>query len=267
MTDLFGRYFVLILFLLCATQTPARAQQPFATDDADVTPKGKLHFEFSNEYDLLQRSLFPARAQNTADAELDYGLLEGVEVGVESPLIVIRNARGVAPAAFGVGDTNLSVKYNFLKEREGSRWPALAASLNVELPTGDPARQLGSGLTDVWLYGIAQKSVSDRTKARLNGGILFTGNATTGVIGIKTRGRVYTGAASFVRQFTHRLDLGAELFGAVSANFRLNRGQLQTQVGGNYALHKNFTLDFGLTAGRFAASPRLGAQLGLSKDF
>jgi hypothetical protein len=265
MTNLFGRQFLLILFLLCAMPTHARAQQPFATDDADVTAKGKLHFEFSNEYDLLQRSLFPSRAQNTADAELDYGLLKGVEVGVESPLITITDARG--PAAFGVGDTNLSVKYKFHKEREGSRWPALAASLNVELPTGDPARQLGSGLTDVWLYGVAQKSLSDRTKLRVNAGLLFAGNTTTGVIGIKTRGRVYTGAGSVVCQFTRRLDLGAEIFGAVSANFRLNRGQLQTQVGGNYALGKNVTLDFGLTVGRFSASPRLGVQLGFSKDF
>src|SRR5919198_6501165 len=116
---------------LCLQSSPARAQQPFATDDADVTPRGHSHFEFSNEYDLLQRSLFPARAQNTADAELDYGLFGGVEVGVESPLISIFNARGTAPAAFGIGDTNLSAKYNFLKEREGSRRPALAASLNV----------------------------------------------------------------------------------------------------------------------------------------
>ena len=250
---------------LCLLPSRARAQQPFATDDADVTAKGKLHFEFSNEYDLLQRSLFPSRAQNTADAELDYGLLEGVEVGIESPLITITGAR--RPAAFGIGDTNLSVKYNFHKEREGSRLPALAASLNVELPTGDPARQLGSGLTDVWLYGVAQKSLSDRTKLRVNVGLLFAGNTTTGVIGIKSRGRVYTGAGSVVRQFTRRLDLGAEIFGAVSANFRLNRGQLQAQVGGNYALGKNVTLDFGLTAGRFSASPRLGVQLGFSKDF
>jgi hypothetical protein len=265
MTKHSGRRFILLLLFLCAPPTPARAQQPFVTDDADVTPKGRLHFEFSNEYDLLQRSAFPARAQNTADAELDYGLLDRVEVGVESPLISIFGARGAA--AFGVGDTNLSVKYNFLREREGSRLPALAASLNVELPTGDPARKLGSGLTDVWLNGIAQKSVSDRTKLRLNGGLLFAGNTTTGVIGIKARGRVFTGAASVVRQFTRRLDLGAEVFGAVSGNFRLNRGQLQAQLGGNYALRKHFTLDFGITAGRFAASPRLGAQLGFSADF
>lgn len=256
-----------VVVFLCLLPARAGAQQPFVTDDAEVTPKGKFHFEFSNEYDLLQRSLFPARAQNTADAELDYGLFHGVEVGVESPLIAIFNARAAAPDAFGVGDTNFSVKYNFLKEREGSRLPALAASLNVELPTGDPARQLGSGLTDVWLNAIAQKSASDKTKVRLNGGILFAGNTTTGAIGIKTRGRVFTGGASAVRQLTKRLDLGAEVFGAVSPNFRLNRGQLQTQLGGNYAVRKNFTLDFGLIAGRFSASPRLGAQLGFSADF
>src|SRR5437868_4947286 len=110
-----GRSFALALFC-CLLPLKIAAQQPFATDDADVTPKGKFHFEFSNEYDLLQRSLFPARAQTIADSELDYGLFDGVEVGIESPLIVIVNARGSAPTAFGIGDTNLSVKYNFLKE-------------------------------------------------------------------------------------------------------------------------------------------------------
>src|SRR5436309_6242021 len=152
MTNHFGRL-TLLLFLLCALPSAARAQQPFVTDDADVTPKGKFHFEFSNEYDLLQRSLFTARAQNTADAELDFGLGHGVEIGVESPLIAIRNARGTRPSTFGIGDTNLSVKYNFIKEDESLRHPAFSASLNVELPTGDAARQLGSGLTDVWLNG------------------------------------------------------------------------------------------------------------------
>jgi hypothetical protein len=245
----------------------ARAQQPFVTDDADTTPRGKLHFEFSNEFDFLQRSAFPARRQNTADFEFDYGLLDNLEVGVESPLITIVNARGTARTAFGIGDTNLSLKYNFLKEREGSRRPALAASLNVEFPTGDAARALGSGLVDVNVNGILQKSLTTKTKLRANGGIVFAGNATTGVVGIKTRGRVFTGAASLVRQFTPKLDLGAEVFGALTRNFDLSRGQLQFQAGGNYAVRPNLSFDFGITAGRFAASPRLGIQLGLSYDF
>jgi hypothetical protein len=267
MTNLSKRRFTLLLFLLCALPSAARAQQPFVTDDADVTPKGKLHFEFSDEYDALQHSLFPARAQNTADAELDFGLGHGVEVGVESPLITIRNARGAQPSAFGIGDTNLSAKYNFMKEDEGLRHPAFSATLNVELPTGDAARQLGSGLTDVWLNGIMQQSITRKTKLRLNSGILFAGNTTTGVVGIKTRGKVFTGGASLVKQFTNRLDLGAEVTGAVSGNFQLGRGQLQTLVGGNYAVRKNFTLDFGVIAGRYSASPRIGAQLGISYDF
>ena len=243
-------------------------QQPFATDDADVTARRKLHFEFSNQFDILQRSLFPNLRQNTADFELDYGLFEGLEVGVESPLIGIFNAGTASPRnAAGIGDTNLAVKYNFRKERLGSGWPAMAFSLNVEVPTGDTKRQLGSGLTDFWLNGIVQKSITTKTKTRLNAGLLFAGNTTTGVIGIKTRGTVFTGAGSVVRNFTDRLDLGAEVTGAVTSNLKLSAGQLQVQFGGNYAIRKNCTLDFVLVAGRYSASPRVGAQLGVSIDF
>jgi hypothetical protein len=38
----------------------------------------------------------------------------------------------------GGGDLDFHVKYNFLKEHEGSRLPALTATFNVELPTGNP---------------------------------------------------------------------------------------------------------------------------------
>ena len=110
-------------------------------------------------------------------------------------------------------------------------------------------------------------SSTEKTKLRLNGGILFAGNTTTGVIGIRTRGRVFTAGSSLVKQFTKKLDLGAELTGALTSNFQLSKGQLQALVGGNYALRKNLTFDFGIVAGRFAASPRLGAQLGISLDF
>ena len=96
---------------------------------------------------------------------------------------------------------------------------------------------------------------------------LFSGNTLNGAIGISTRETVFTGGASLVRQFTDKLDLGAEVVGTVTKNFQLSKGQLQFQVGGNYALKEGFTLDFGVIAGRFPASPRLGAQLGFSVDF
>ena len=55
--------------------------------------------------------------------------------------------------------------------------------------------------------------------------------------------------------------------GAFARNFDLGKGQLQTQFGGNYLLREGFTLDFGVFLGRYAASPRLGAQVGISADF
>ena len=259
---------VLRVALFALLPVAARAQQPFVTDDADVTPRGHFHFEFGNEFDVLQRALYPGRFQNTADAELDYGVWDGVEVGVEAPLLTVFNARGATPRRpTGLGDTNFSAKYNFRREREGSRLPAMALSFNVELPTGSVRKQLGSGLADYYLNGILQKSVGGRTKLRLNAGILFSGNETTGVLGVRSRGTVLTGGTSLVRQHTRRLSFGAELTGALTRDFQLSKGRLQTLVGGNYALRENLTLDFGLVGGRFSASPRAGAQFGFSLDF
>lgn len=257
-----------VLWLLILFVPTVNAQQPFVTDDADTTPKGKFHFEFSNEFDWLKRSSFPNLRQNTADFELDFGLFDGVEIGIESPWLTIYNERGTAPRRVsGVGDTNVSLKYNFHQEREHSRIPALAIGLNLELPTGNTKRQLGSGLADFYLNGIIQKSLSAKTKLRLNGGILFSGNETTGAVGIRSRGTVLTGGGSLVKQFSPKLQFGVELTGAFTRIRDLGKGHLQTQVGGNYQFRKNASFDFGVVAGKFSASPRAGVQLGLSVDF
>ena len=271
-TDRWRAQLVLILpviaFLAFLSVGGASAQQPFVTDDADVTPKRRFHFEFSNEFDWLNRSAFPSLKQNTADFEIDYGLFERVEIGIAVPVLTIINDRSSVPRRIsGIGDANLSLKYNFLKEREGSRRPALTVAVNFELPTGDQLRGLGSGLADIYINGILQKSVSAKTKLRLNGGVLFSGNQTTGVLGVKSRGTVFTGGGSLIREITPRLDLGVELVGAVTQNFDLGKSQLQAMVGGNYSLTDNLTFDFGIVTGRYAASPRAGLQLGISIDW
>ena len=259
--------FTIFATVLCCLLSVARAQQPFITDDADVTPKGKIHFEFSNEFDLLHRSAFPNLRQNTADFELDYGLFENVEIGIEAPLLTLINDRS-APfrTVTGIGDMNLSLKYNFMKERSGSLRPALAVVFNFELPTGNTARQLGSGLADFYVNGVLQKSVT-KTTIRLNGGLLFSGNETTGAVGVNARGLVFTSGASAVRQFAPKLDLGIEINGALARNAGLGKGRLQFMVGGNYSLNEKITFDFGIVVGRYVGSPRAGAQIGLSVDF
>ena len=244
------------------------AQQPFVTDDADTTFKRKFHFEFSNEFDWLQLSAFPAAKQNTADFEIAYGLFEDVEVSLAAPLITIFNARGSAPSSVsGLGDMSASLKYNFLKESENSRRPAMAVTVSLELPTGDISRQLGSGLKDVFINGIVQRSVTPKTKLRVNSGVLFSGNTSTGVIGIRSRGTVFTSSGSVVRQFSPKLQLGGELAGAFARNAQLGKGQLQAMFGGNYQVHSQSSFDFGLVAGKYDGSPRFGIQVGISIDF
>lgn len=260
--------FALLLLLLNSPLT-AEAQTPFTTDDADVTDKGKYHFELLDEYDELQKSLYPNLRQNTATSRFAYGLLKNVEVGIDIPVVTIFNAPGTVPRRpLGLSDASFHVKVKLHEEKETSRMPALAAAFYIRVPTGKSSDALGSGATNYLLYGVAQKSVTEKTKIRLNAGVLFAGNTVIGALGIsKAKGKLFSGGVSVVKQYTEKLRLGAELVGVVSGDFRLGRGQLQTTLGGNYNLKKNFALDFGVLLGRFPASPRVGALFGFTVDF
>ena len=243
------------------------AQLPFYTDDPAVTERGKLHFEFFNEFDALQLPQYPNLRQNTMNYKLNYGLPHNLEIDVDAPYLSIFRALGT-PSSTGNGDINVGMKWNFLKEQPDSRRPALGASLYVEFPTGDSGQQLGSGLVDYWLNFMAQKSLSSKTRLTGNAGYLFTGNTSTGVLGISTtRGHVFTGGLSVLHDYTARLTLGAELYGGITNNGDLGRSQLQFLIGGQYALRNGLGLAFGLLGGRYIASPRIGGQIGLAVDF
>ena len=267
-----------LLLCLLAAAPPTRAQtqqQPFFTEITDVTERGQYYFEAISEFDVLRADARPAVRQNSAYFTITYGVFRDAEVSVYFPAITVFNERTASPRrASGFGDAGYYFKYNFLKEREGSRRPALAVSFLAEAPTGDDERGFGYGLANYTVNGILQKTLAKGTEqtgrgetvARLNAGISFAGTTTDEEPDFRTRGLVFTGGGSVVRRFTGRLSLGAELRGARSRNKDLGRGLLFGQVGGNYAFNDRVTLDFGVLGGRFPAAPRLGAQLGLSVD-
>ena len=258
----------LLLVLAWMSVASVRAQQPFYVDNADVAERHRWHLETNNEYDVLPASSLPNLRQDTHTIKFSYGLFQNCEVGMDFPLIAIFNAGSSGLGTpFGFGDADFSIKFNFRKERDGSKWPAFTASLNVEPPTGDPKHQLGSGLYDYYLNGIFQKTLSPKYTLHLNGGATFAGNTLTGAVGIKTRGTIITGGASLMRQFTRKLDLGIEIYGGYTANAALGRGALQQQIGGNYLIGRNLSVDFGVIAGQAVGSPHYGFQLGFSKDF
>jgi len=246
---------------------PLWAQLPFYTDDPAVTDRGKFHFEFFNEFDALQQPQYPNLRQNTANYKLNYGLPHHLELDVDAPYLAIYRAIGT-PTSTGGGDLNLGVKWNFHEESPSSRLPALGASFYVEFPTGDAQQQLGSGLTDYWLNFISQKSLNKTTRITGNLGYLFTGNTSTGVLGITTtRGHVYTGGVSLLHDVTSRLTLGAEVYGGFTSTGSLGRSQLQILAGGQYAIRNGVGLALGLLGGKYIASPRIGGQIGFSIDF
>ena len=255
--------------LLLILSRPLAAQLPFYTDDPAVTDRGGVHFEFFDEYDFLQREQFPNLRQNTANYKINYGLPHNLELDLDAPYLAIYRTLSIAPGtSAGVGDTNLGVKWNFHIEAAGSPLPALSASLYVEFPTGDKTQQLGSGLTDYALNFIGQHHFTEKTRVTGNLGILFAGNTSTGVVGIETtRGRVYTGGFSLIRDFSPKWTLGAEVYGGLTSNLNLARSQVQVLAGGNYNVREGFALAFGLLGGKYIASPRIGLQIGFAVDF
>jgi hypothetical protein len=258
----------LILLISWTIVNAARlaAQMPFYTDDPTVTERRVLHFEFFNEFDALQSSQYPNLNQNTANFKANYGLPHNLELDVDLPYLVIYRTTGQQSSA-GVGDTDMGVKWRFRDASPGSHFPALAASMYIEFPTGNVQQQLGSGLTDYWLNTIAQEPLSKRTRITANFGFLFAGNTSTGVIGIQTtHGHVYTGGLSLLHDFSPRLTLGAEAYGGLADTSGLGRNQLQGLGGGAYSLRDGLSFTFALLGGRYEASPRIGGQVGFAID-
>lgn len=258
------RTVVCVLTLLWSA--PLWAQAPFYTDDTGVTEAGTLHIEAFDEIDALQSAQFPDLRQNTANLKINIGIPHGLEFDIDVPYLIINRASQTQNSR-GVGDTNLGLKWIMHQAAPGSHTPTFAASFYVEFPTGDSSQELGSGETDYWLNLIAQEAVSETTRFNVNLGILFAGNTSTGVIGIETtRGHVYTGGLSVLHDFSDRFTLGAELYGGISDNSGLDRTQLQTMLGAQYAIREHVTLCLGLIAGTFTGSPRFGGQIGIAID-
>ncbi len=225
----------LLFFFLSAVAVHAGAQQPFLTDDAEVTPERQWHFEISNEYVVLSRSASPDLRQDTSNFVVQYGLFKGFEINVDLPLISIERTRdSPIGSAFGLGDVDFVFKLKLLAENPNGIRPAFTLTGAVELPTGNASNQLGSGFTDYSFNSVVQKTFSETTVVHVNAGIQLSGNAATGAIGIRTPGRILTAGVSVAHDISRTLRLGVDLNGAQIRDAQTIQRQLQVTVGGNY---------------------------------
>ena len=120
----------------------AMAQQPFYTDDAAVTARGTWHFEFFNEFDLLQLQ-YPNVRQNTANYKVNYGLPFNLELDVDAPYLAI--FRAVTPGSVGIGDVNLGLSGSSIRSLTAPMFPLWAPAC---ISNFQPATPAGSSVPD-----------------------------------------------------------------------------------------------------------------------
>lgn len=186
---------VLAACAVCLLAKGAGAGPPFLTDDP--APVDYKHWEvyIASIYNNDKSGL----SGTAPHLEVNYGAAPNVQLHIIAPLGYNRPTFGAMQ--YGVGDTELGVKWRFAQE--SAHKPMVGIFPLVEIPTGDTARGLGSGQTPFFLPVWVQKSWG--TWTTYGGGGYWhnpgAGNQDYGFIGWLLQ-----------KQITKQLAIGAEVF-------------------------------------------------------
>ena len=186
---------------------------------------------------------------------MHFGVLEGIEFDVATP-VAFSTAAG-ASSQRGYGDTTLDLKWRLVKESEGS--PLVSLVPKFTIPTGNSAKGLGNGGSQVFLALAAQKSAD---------GFQTYGNAGYWINnGPDNRNYWFVGGQTQYKFSDHWI-IGAEVFHTTSQT----QGQPAStgfNVGGYYMFDPRRQLLF--SAGRglqnAAETNRVSVYLGFQMSF
>lgn len=224
------------------------AGPPFVTDDPEPVESG--HWEITNYSTATTARGASAGVLSGIDA--NFGAVENVQLHVQAQAAFAQWS-GVTPQ-FGVGDTEIGIKYRFISARESDWWPQIAIYPTVTLPTGDANRGLGLGATHAFLPVWVQK---DFGKWTTYGGGGYWINPGVG-------NQNYWFAGWIVQyQFTDALALGGEIFHTTRSStagpgtpvFPLGtKASTGFNLGGTYDFSSTYHLLFSLGRGLENAS-------------
>jgi hypothetical protein len=135
-------------FALLGDSTRTLAGPPFQTDDPEPVDLG--HYEF---YVFAASDGTPLETDPVGPAfEFNWGALPNTQLhavlsfgGIDPSNDPRYAPEGAGPSAYGLLDTELGVKYRFIKQTDSV--PEVGVFPMVELPTGSAARGLGVGKT------------------------------------------------------------------------------------------------------------------------
>lgn len=140
----------LLAALLLAVTRPVLAGPPFATDDP--VPVDYQHWEIY--LGTMHTETGDGWAGTAPHLEVNYGAFTNVQLHLAVPLAY--DAPAHDGPHYGLGDTELGVKYRFVQETE--RFPQIGIFPLLEVPTGRASQGLGGGHVQAFLPVWLQKS-------------------------------------------------------------------------------------------------------------
>jgi hypothetical protein len=141
---------LVMILLLIFGQAAVWAGPPFFTDDPEPADYKHGEFYFASQYTHSD----DGRSATLPHLEFNYGILPDMHLHLIAPFQYIKPEG--EDSQYGYGDTELGVKYRFIKETELR--PMVGTFPTVLLPTGDKDKGLGSGETQIFLPLWVQKS-------------------------------------------------------------------------------------------------------------
>jgi Putative MetA-pathway of phenol degradation len=227
---------------------PAIAGPPFITDDPE--PAEYRHWEVN--YALMGSLVQGGGAGTLPNIDANYGALPDLQLHVQPQVAYVRTPSGTQ---FGIGDTEIGVKYRFIEEDDQGWRPMVSFYPLFEIPTGDHKRGLGNGVGQTFLPIWAQKTVGKWT---VYGGAGYGINP-----GAEGKNAWFVGGVALY-QVTEALQLGGEVF-LQTAEEPGGKDSPGFNLGGQYDLTDDYHLLF--SAGRGLANAettnRLSAYLAL----
>ena len=237
-----------LLFLAAVAPQAAWAGPPFITDDPEPVEYHHTEFYVASQYANNK----DGKEGTLPHFEANYGIVPDVQLHLLVPLAYAHPNGG--PTAYGLGDTEVGVKYRFVPESETI--PQVGTFPIIHLPTGDDDRGLGGGHVTAFLPVWVQKSWGPWTTYG-GGGYWINpgeGNKDYWQLGWLAQ-----------RKMTESLTIGAEIF-YFSKDTEEGRDRTGYNIGGIFDLNMEHHILF--SAGRdIAGDNRFSAYLGYQWTF
>ena len=240
--------FVFLLYTAAFATSAAWAGPPFITDDPETVEYQHGEFYIASQYANNK----DGKAGTLPHFEFNYGVIPDVQLHLLVPLAFVHPDGG--PTNYGLGDTEVGVKYRFIHESETT--PQIGIFPIVHVPTGDSDLGLGSGHVPMFLPIWAQKSWGPWTTYGGGGYWINPGGDNKNFWQLGWLGQ---------REITKALTLGAEIF-YFGKDTDDGRDRTGYNIGGIFNLSENHHILF--SAGSdIAGDNRFSAYLGYQWTF